>query len=676
MKNLFKKNKANPIMYKPVKLILKNIFLCILLLAGIQSPSNAQVYEYAKPTIWIGAAAGGNFNFHRGSTQKLNESFTSPIAFHDANTVGLYAAPLVEFHLPSGLGAMLQIGYDSRNSKFEQEITVCNCPADLSAKLTYITVEPSIRIAPFDNGLYFYGGPRFAFNLDKDFTYKLGLNPDFPEQLPTPDVKGKMSDVKSMLVSMQIGAGYDIPLNSQNNRFQMMLSPFVAFQPSYGQNPRSIETWNITTVRAGAALKFGTGKRNPTPFSESVIMQASNDVRFSINSPRNIPTQRRVNETFPLRNDVFFDEGSTAIPDRYVLLTANQISGFQETQLEAFAPKTLSGRSDREMTAYYNLLNILGDRMAKNPSTAISLVGSSGTGVANGRAMAQSVKNYLTDIWGIDQSRISVEGRDKPVSPNLRPGGTQDLELLRQDDRKVSINSSSPDLLMEFQSGPDARLKPVKITAIQEAPFDSYVTFNAEGASKAFSSWRMEIKDPSGKVQNFGPYRQDKVSIPGKTIMGTTSQGRYLVSMIGTENNGTIIRKEASVNMVLWTPPTDEIGMRYSVIFEFDDAKTLSIYKDYLTSVIVPKIPVNGKVIIHGHTDKIGEEEYNQTLSLARANDVKNILESGLKNAGRSDVKFEVRGMGENEKLSPFKNNLPEERAYNRTVIIDIIPSN
>jgi hypothetical protein len=37
---------------------------------------------------------------------------------------------------------------------------------------------------------------------------------------------------------------------------------FVSFQPYFGQNPRSTETWNITTVRAGVALKFGQGKKH------------------------------------------------------------------------------------------------------------------------------------------------------------------------------------------------------------------------------------------------------------------------------------------------------------------------------------------------------------------------------------------------------------------------------
>jgi outer membrane protein OmpA-like peptidoglycan-associated protein len=72
-----------------------------------------------------------------------------------------------------------------------------------------------------------------------------------------------------------------------------------------------------------------------------------------------------------------------------------------------------------------------------------------------------------------------------------------------------------------------------------------------------------------------------------------------------------------------------------------------AIYEKYLTDVITPKIPVGATVIIHGHTDAIGEETYNQNLSLARANDVKNIIENSLSKAGRNDVKFELNGFGE-----------------------------
>ncbi|MFZ4477863.1 MAG: OmpA family protein, partial [Saprospiraceae bacterium] len=535
-------------------------------------------------------------------------------------------------------------------------------------------IEPTLRLAPYKTGFFLYVGPQIAFNLQKSFTYQLGLNPNFPEQTLSPEVKGELNNINSTLLSLQIGAGYDIPVSPQNQQSQAVLSPFIAFQPYLGRSPRSVETWNITTLRVGAALKFGMGRPIASP-TVMEIMEPATEVQFSVLSPKNIAVDRRVRETFPLRNYVFFDAGSTAIPERYVMLRKDQVADFKEDQLEVLSPKNLSGRSRRGMVVYYNVLNILGDRMGKSPSSSITLVGSSEKGVADAEEMAESIKQYLVSVFGINSSRINIEGRDKPKIPSEKPGSTHDVELLREGDRRVSIESTSSALLMEFQSGPNASLKPVEINETQEAPLDSYITINAAGAREAYSSWNLQISDENGRIQNFGPYTQDKVRLPGKSILGTRSEGDYKMTMIGQTKAGKTVRKSTHTHMVLWTPPENEQGMRYSVIYEFDESKAINIYEKYLTDIITPKIPMGATVIIHGYTDIIGDEAYNQKLSLARANDVRSILASSLAKAGRKDVQMEVYGFGEDETLSPFENNYPEERFYNRTVLIDIIPN-
>jgi outer membrane protein OmpA-like peptidoglycan-associated protein len=676
-------------MARSYSLSLRSILCSAIIVTGIQTISLAQVPEekapveapaipqYTKPNWWFGAAAGANFNFYRGTTQQLNSSLTVPTAFRHGNGIGLYLAPLVEYHKPdSRFGLMFQAGYDGRQGKFDQAISPCNCKQNLSTGLSYITIEPSLRFAPFKSNLYLFAGPRLAFNMSKSFTYKQGTNPLYAEQIANPDVKGDFSSVNQMLISMQIGAGYDIWLSSENRKTQTVLSPFVSFQPYFGQSPRSVETWTVTTLRAGAAIKFGRGKLIPEPAKEEIIVAVPvPDVQFTVSSPENIPVKRRVRETFPLRNYVFFDIGSSEIPDRYVLLTKGQVKDFKEDQLEVFKPKNLAGRSEREMIVYYNILNILGDRMGKNPSATITLVGSSpDKGVADGKAMAQSVKNYLVSVFGIDASRISIEGRKQPKIPSEKPGAKLELKLLREGDRRVSIESSSPALLMEFQSGPDAPLKPVEFVAVQEAPLDSYITFKNAGAKDAFSSWSLEVRDEQGKLQYYGPYFDDQVSIPGKSILGSRPSGTYKVTMVGQAKNGITVKKEASVNMVLWTPPENEEGMRFSVIFEFNKSKAIYMYEKYLTEIVAPKVPKDGTVVVHGYTDIIGDATNNLELSLARANEVKSIIEKALTDKGRSDVKYEVYGFGEDENLSPFANKYPEERFYNRTVVIDIIP--
>jgi len=654
------------------KQTLKGLVIGALILTGIEAPLQAQETQYTKPSWYFGVAGGANFNFYEGSTQQLTADFTPPVTFHEGSGTGLFIAPSIEFHKPNTrFGFILQAGYDSRKGDFDRQITDCNCPADLSTDLSYITVEPSLRYAPFKSDFYLYGGPRFAFNQDKSFTYKQGVNPNSTSQVAPADVKADFSEVENTIISAQIGAGYDIQMSKPTSKTQLVLSPFVAFHPYFGQYPRSIETWNVTTVRAGVVLKVGSGHK----ILPVEVVAEIPEVSFVVNAPLNVPGEIRVTETFPLRNYIYFDKESTEISKRYVLLNKDQVANFKEDQIEVFKPDTLlAGRSQREMTVYYNILNILGDRMGKNPSATIVLVGSSENGPAEGKLMAENVQKYLVDVFAIDATRIAIEGRNKPKIAAEQKGGIKELALLRQGDRRVSVESNSPALLMEFQSGPDAPLKPVKIITVPDAPIESYVTFKADGADEAFSTWQMEITDKDGITQNYGPYTEEEVSISGNTILGTNPEGDYNVKMIGTNKTGEVVTKEATVHIVAWTPSKVEEGMRFSIIYEFDDAKAIAMYNKYLSEVVSPKIPAYAKVIIHGHTDVIGEEDYNQKLSLARANDTMATLQNSVSKLGTTGVTFEVSAFGESESAAPFGNTLPEERSYNRTVIIDVVP--
>jgi hypothetical protein len=254
------------ISWSSYSLIIKSIILSTLILTGIQSSILAQVSQGTKHSWWFGAVAGANINFYRSSIQELNSSLFSPVTFNKGSGIGLYFAPLAEFHRPgSKLGVMLQAGYDSRKGKFEEKIAPCGCTEDLSTKLSYITVEPSLSFAPFKSNFYLYAGPRLAFNLNKSFIFKQGIHSDFLGQEAHLETKKDFSNMNKTIISMQIGAGYDIPISSLRNQTQFVLSPFVSFQPYFGQSPRSIEKWNVTTLRVGIALKFSHENKISTP---------------------------------------------------------------------------------------------------------------------------------------------------------------------------------------------------------------------------------------------------------------------------------------------------------------------------------------------------------------------------------------------------------------------------
>jgi len=275
MKSITNLKKGSRVAWSPFRLALRGLIAGVFILTAFQSSSQAQDIQYSRPSWYFGVAGGGNFNFLRGTTQELNSTLSVPTAFHDGFGVGLYVAPLIEFHRPdTRFGAMLQLGYDNRGGVFNKVTTPCNCPADLSTDLSYFTVEPSLRFAPFKSNFYLYGGPRFAFNINKGFTYKQGVNPDVAGQIAPADVKGDFSNVHDNLISMQIGAGYDIFLSSRSHHTQFVLSPFVSFHPYFGQDPRSIESLNVSTLRAGVALKLGRGHKIAAPIVEAPIPEA------------------------------------------------------------------------------------------------------------------------------------------------------------------------------------------------------------------------------------------------------------------------------------------------------------------------------------------------------------------------------------------------------------------
>jgi len=231
--------------------------------------------------------------------------------------------------------------------------------------------------------------------------------------------------------------------------------------------------------------------------------------------------------------------------------------------------------------------------MVKNPNTTITLVGSSENGRQEGLVMAQNIKTYLVTVFEIKENRIALEGRDKPAVPSEQIGGTKELGLLREGDRRVSIESNSPELLMEFQSGKNAPLKPIEIVTSNQNQSND-VVFDVKGAQESLSFWSLQIKDEKGKTQNYGPYTEEQVSIPRATIMGNQPEGDYKVVMTGTTKSGKVINQESTMRLTPYVAPVVQESIRFSVIYEFNESKAINIYDKYLTEVVAPKIPKNG----------------------------------------------------------------------------------
>jgi outer membrane protein OmpA-like peptidoglycan-associated protein len=613
-------------------------------LALLTAGSAAQESGRLQPQWWFGGSLGVNLNSYSPEIRVLNPGVTAPAAFTDGSGTGLFLGAIVEYRPHPVWGGMAALGYDNRSGSFD-DVTSGAVTKSLSASLSYISLEPSVRVNPFRTDVYLFAGPRISFNVAKSFNYT---------QAGAPDTSGDFSGMRGTLLGGQIGVGMDFPVSLGGGASQVTASPYVAMH--FGQGPRSEETWGLLTFRAGVSLKFGSA-------SSSAGVSREGDAAFTVRAPRIIPSERRVQETFPTRNYVFFDAGSAAIPSRYAALTAAEAASFHEDQLLEARPKDLTGRSRRQLTVYHNVLNVVGDRMRRFGEARLDLLGSSESGQAGGKEMAESVKRYLVETFGIDAGRIRTVGLDKPAIPSVQPGATRELDLVRPEDRRVEITSATPEIL-----------DPVQIISLQEDPLDSDVLLSVPGAGESFASWTIEATGDDGKVKRFGPFTRDNERIPGRDILGDRLQGQFTLAMVGEMSGGGTVRREEKIRLVRSDEADEDTGWRFSILFEFDQSKTVATYNRFLTNEVAPLIPAGGSVVIHGHTDVVGEEGYNLKLSRDRATETMDVLQSALSRAGKRNVRFDTYGFGEDVRRAPFENGLPEERFYNRTVIIDIIP--
>ena len=138
----------------------------------------------------------------------------------------------------------------------------------------------------------------------------------------------------------------------------------------------------------------------------------------------------------PLLPMVFFDFGSSDIPGRYLrFYSASATANYVDTGIGWYWSPVTKSR---------DILNVLGYRMNRYPSTFVELQGSwsfePGENRELARERAEVVRDYLATIWKIDTGRIRL----LPPRQRCRP---ENNFLLQQEAQSVVINASSWELI-------------------------------------------------------------------------------------------------------------------------------------------------------------------------------------------------------------------------------------
>lgn len=117
-----------------------------------------------------------------------------------------------------------------------------------------------------------------------------------------------------------------------------------------------------------------------------------------------IRAQRTIHRQYvPLSPVIYFDVGSDVIPSRYNLAQSGNDAILESSRTHVEA-----------LDVHRNLLNILGKRMRENSELTMSLSSelAKDESITLGRVRAERIKEYLSKIWGIQESRIRIEPLD------------------------------------------------------------------------------------------------------------------------------------------------------------------------------------------------------------------------------------------------------------------------
>jgi outer membrane protein OmpA-like peptidoglycan-associated protein len=366
-----------------------------------------------------------------------------------------------------------------------------------------------------------------------------------------------------------------------------------------------------------------------------------------------------VKESFPLLNYIFFDSERCIIPYKYRMFkTSSETKSFSESEIDGGA-----------LPHYYNILNIIGERMVKNPAAKITLIGCNDGSEKGGRELSfkrmMSVKYYFESIWKIHEGRIKYIAKNLPEKPST-PKTTEG----KSENRRVEIQCSDWNIMkpVTFKQKTNRLLPPNVLFSIGS-------NLNAEDRKKA------GIAGFSVKVQKNNAdwnilelkENEDKIIYDWKDKDGMTTNDENTFEMFAkVMDKGDDIyftdKKSIKVKQILQKKTATDTSIQGNiekvslVLFDFGKfdlgVKNDSIMREF----VYPRIVNSGLyVVVNGYTDIMGSDEVNKVLSEKRAKSVHAKIKNKLPFRNTS-----FKGYGASKPI--FDNNLPEGRFYNRTV--------
>ncbi len=181
----------------------------------------------------LGPALGTDINFYSGDA----------LGGRSYRGVGVSFAAHADFQFSPVVGLMATLGFfDDMSATFKE--TVSGQTHKLTCKISYLTINPMLKIAIPGNGLYFVAGPGFGINVQNKMSEKITQNGAI-----TSSRTATISNM-NMRIEARAGLGYNFELGNV-----VVLAPQLTFGIGLNQVVTDTE-WKIHSIQLALACKF------------------------------------------------------------------------------------------------------------------------------------------------------------------------------------------------------------------------------------------------------------------------------------------------------------------------------------------------------------------------------------------------------------------------------------
>ncbi len=661
------------------------IFVACCVACGLRAQGLQAIAEQTQPvTVFrFGVFADAAKNFHQSQAHVFCCEDGCGV-FGNGTGSGFHIGILAERPLVRMLDITASVGYAERGGDFGVA-RVGNMPVLDVASGKYVTLQrqhsytatlpevvamAGVRFTPLQKiPIYIVAGLTYTMPLSSSSNYKQTEEILSPSGVVYPETHTTEKTIGSgeiQLLNSTFGAlgsiGYPLPLSHD-----ITFAPEVRYSYPFTK-VRSDFNWKIASLEGGVAIRYNIYKSEPAPppppppppppAPTPKPKPEPPIVEVALASPQQVQVvETIVTETFPLLPYIFFDSANSALQPRYEQIASSDRARFRDRELP-----------HNSLEAYYQILDVLGDRLTSDPSKTIVITGTTdgketeagkpATSLAKDRA--ETVKQYLTSVWGIEPGRITTKTASTPSNPSSKKYA-EGIE----ENRRVEISS-----------GDEKMLEPVvheKFSRYEGTPKQLSFVLNASSKQSEITSWEFKVSAGSEIVYHAtgssAPPKSFDWSIGDKDlgpIAKAAEQNQDLkATLTVTDAGGLTTSSSYNVPKSKSRFPF-ELSRLSLVVFDFDRSDISAQNKKMVQTFVAKSIKEESEARITGSTDRLGELDHNQELSQARADAVATLVKQDNPNAKLTEVK----GIGPAE--STDMNSSPEGRYYCRTVTVQV----